>query len=443
MTQDEKATTNKGLAILKKMGFRERIGRFESGILQPISPKKVLGRQGLGYDSSQESTLHYADTSSFHGIADWEVESSIEEIKPQTNSSISVFTKRKRLSKDVNQVEENNALDCLLLERRQETVRCGLLVDFDVLISNHETRRVQALKETVESFSETKYDWDSLQWLLQDEESDWTLLQKVMNFLFSNVLDEDEMSSTYERFESNIMKQPLERNIRAQQLCEGLSKKPLVRVGMLHKGSRLRMNEEMNVLSVRNLQICAYAVSLDTFAHVPYNEQWIELCRRLGRQFNMFSFIMLNCIGVCPQDCYAVLTPHKASTHRPSQLEVGVILSSIQPIRWNSISTSLDATGVLHEIMKQRAALRDKSGKIIFRNVLARFSSDRLWYLATAIKLNESKYYWVTYKGWGNSELIEEDSIERISQKEEDIFIANNYQGISTPEKQKVFKDIK
>jgi len=69
-----------------------------------------------------------------------------------------------------------------------------------------------------------------------------------------------------------------------------------------------------------------------------------------------------------------------------------------------------------------------------------RFSLDGLWYLATAMKLSESKYYWVTYKGWGNSELREEQDIDIISPQAEEMFQANQYRGISTPQKQKIFK---
>ncbi|GJQ14757.1 hypothetical protein GpartN1_g6548.t1 [Galdieria partita] len=432
MTQDEEKRNNKGLAILKKMGFRERIGRFENGILQPISPKKTLGRQGLGYDNTLESTACCSETRPFHQVAD-KGENGIEK-QPEINSSISVFTKRKRLSKDVNQNHENNFLSCPLLESRQERVRCGILVDFDVFISNHETRRMQALKETLESFSETEYDWDSLQWLLEDEESDWTLLQRVICFLYSKFPDDDEISSIYEIFESSLMRQPLERDTRAQQFCETLSEKPLVRVGILHKGSRIRMNEEMRYLSVRELQMCRYAVSLDAFAQVPYNEQWIELCRRLG---------------VCPQDSYALFAPHKTNTDQPSKLEVGAILSNIQPIRWNVISMNssdpslLSHSGDLHESMKGQATLRNNISNTKFQSVLARYSSDRLWYLATAIQLNESKYYWVTYQGWKNSELREEEDIELVSQEKEEIFKANNYQGLDTTQKQNLLKDTK
>jgi hypothetical protein len=57
---------------------------------------------------------------------------------------------------------------------------------------------------------------------------------------------------------------------RAQQICEKLSETPLIRVGFFHKGSRQRMNEEMRLLSIRDLQMCKYSLSLDTFAHVRY-----------------------------------------------------------------------------------------------------------------------------------------------------------------------------
>lgn len=62
---------------------------------------------------------------------------------------------------------------------------------------------------------------------------------------------------------------------RAQEFCELLSQKPLVRVGLLHKGSRKRMNEEMRLLCIRELQMCKYALSLDTFAQVRYFFGWI------------------------------------------------------------------------------------------------------------------------------------------------------------------------
>jgi len=209
-----------------------------------------------------------------------------------------------------------------LSDNRHDTMRRGILVDLDVLILNHRARRMQALKETIESLSEVEFDWNDLQGLLEeDEESDWDLLRNVLSFFYSTLLSEDEMTCIYEKLESNLMKQPLERNIKAQQICEKLSETPLIRVGFFHKGSRQRMNEEMRLLSIRDLQMCKYSLSLDTFAHVPYNEQWNELCQRLG---------------VSAQYCNALIV----SNHL-SKLEAGFILNGIRPIRWNVVDNSL------------------------------------------------------------------------------------------------------
>lgn len=71
---------------------------------------------------------------------------------------------------------------------------------------------MSAWKETIESWTEMEHDWNSLCWLLENEESDWNLLQKILYSLCPNLLDEDEMLDIYERLETNIMKQPLERN---------------------------------------------------------------------------------------------------------------------------------------------------------------------------------------------------------------------------------------
>lgn len=50
---------------------------------------------------------------------------------------------------------------------------------------------MSAWKETIESWTEMEYDWNSLCWLLENEESDWNLLQKILYSLCPNLLDED------------------------------------------------------------------------------------------------------------------------------------------------------------------------------------------------------------------------------------------------------------
>eukprot|EP00871_Galdieria_phlegrea_P005480 jgi/Galph1/5933/GphlegSOOS_G4635.1 len=57
--------TNKGMLILKKMGFEERIGRFGDGPLHPISLKKLSGRQGLGYCSYNRCSFTESINSEF------------------------------------------------------------------------------------------------------------------------------------------------------------------------------------------------------------------------------------------------------------------------------------------------------------------------------------------------------------------------------------------
>lgn len=79
-----------------------------------------------------------------------------------------------------------------LSDNRHDTMRRGILVDLDVLILNHRARRMQALKETIESLSEVEFDWNDLQGLLEeDEESDWDLLRNVLSFFYSTLLSED------------------------------------------------------------------------------------------------------------------------------------------------------------------------------------------------------------------------------------------------------------
>eukprot|EP00871_Galdieria_phlegrea_P005479 jgi/Galph1/5932/GphlegSOOS_G4634.1 len=198
-------------------------------------------------------------------------------------------------------------------------IKRGFVIDFDLIILNQEKRKYDALIETFGLSSDDKERKDILFELCKIGQSDGILLQKAFECLFHVPLAEDELQSLFEHFESNIVRQSLQKNELLISVLKELTRKSLRCVGFLHRGSRWRMNEEFIQVGIREQQFCKYSVALDLFAHEPYDEQWSELCRRLG---------------VNPHHSCCLLLSQRES--KPSPLELGSLVSHLKPLKWNA-----------------------------------------------------------------------------------------------------------
>jgi hypothetical protein len=418
-----------GSKYLKKFGFTGRLGAAGQGISNPLEGRPAAGRSGLGTRPNADA---YFDNDPLRGVKldsqlDFDVAMEKFKAKEETHVASVCATadsrKRKRTSdKDRGYLRETNA--DVFSSRRQDamgpsllqedvghwsvsrrgdaadhdlkheddvescdededgnfdTGRRGILVDFDALVKGAYRRRLEAFEAGVAGFDGIAHGFDVTPALFVDGR-DVGDENAVRNILVSNNLEvTDEMcDALLSRIDGAFdeMDAP-ERDEALLGALKAASQK--CHVGILHRGSKRRLNAELKATNLAT----AFNTRKMVLHHsdvCPYTKSWKELMCRVGVTARQ-SILVVNDVNMNPVPSFVI-----AGRILGARTMVSVERLEEQAARHARLEDHFDADCVAVDGVFNNGSL--SFSKLLKyqappprrRRVLALYSTEGLWY---------------------------------------------------------------
>lgn len=439
--------SSKSLRMMQKMGFKGRLGAKEDGILEPIKPRTADGRLGLGLRSERDveiGKLAAVFPSKFKGksahapvvdldkslvIADEFAKplakrkpgpAGLTENAPHSTVALDGSGHNKRLKRsEVLEVEKYAS------EQKESFVdngRRAVLIDMDALMRNSFERRLQAFRKLVESDEVLANDFD-LSGFLKQQEQDLSDNDCIVRLVKAAGLDpsdslmtrlHEDLDAAYRGGSDPEWNEEVLRTFK--QYCKTVS------YGLLHRGSRGRMNREMTSLGTAHQFLNRSRVTVKNEDEWPYIMTWQDLLCRIGVRAQQ-AVLFVGVQQWTSQTCLGGVVASSVLGARSLLLSeadssVSMELFECDP-RCEIISAEV---GRNHERLFAQICEKE-GGMFTKRNVLALHSSDGLWYAGREEfggthgigKGYESSL--IKFFGCGNREWVQNDCVLELSQE--------------------------
>lgn len=431
--------TLKSLPMMQKMGFKGRLGANEDGILEPINARSTQGRHGLGSRAARDIVMGNPMTklpSRFKGKIAEKVELDSDSPVAGKENPVDSFASRKKSrgsmrnstpgpkegSKEPRQAKQAKDSDLddddeFETEREDNSIdngRRAILIDLDVLMNNSEERRIMAFRKVFESLETLAKGFD-FEGLLKREKHNLCDAECISKILHAASLDTSD--SIAEKLQDDL-DDAFRKGYEPEWNLELLNALKLysrdVHFGLLHVGSRGRLNSEMSSLGKLHSFLKGSRVTVKHGEAWPYLASWQDLLCRVGVRARQAMFVVnQKTLG--------------------DKLVGGVVASAILGARALTIMmTEQGIQGHVFENYESNQVISVKIGKdhVLFdrflktarssvkrRRVLAFYSADGLWYAgreqfgghhssAAGYGLSLVRFY-----GYENQEWVENDNV--------------------------------
>ena len=431
------------LKMMKKMGFKGRLGANEDGRSEPIFATQQGFRQGIG--AAPTVTLNSGGVSLFSAeypeeyskkfrgdAAGTNVKTEPNTAKPATLSREKkrrqVFKPkyvvkrrlitRKPVEKYVDSIAlaDNRNSDTEMQNaghRKGDSGRKAILVDFDSLLVGGRGRRLDAFRVLRKAFSvKENPKFDTI--ILGDDLSD----ADAIDLLLGDKSDHQKRDLAFSVLELEFKKRPpvLDKN-----LLETLRQQK-AHFGILHRGSEKRMRYEIELLEVNEsfLQGPARVTNDDEW---PYLKTWNNLRTEVGTPAAQTLLVG------------KTLQENIPSKHQPGQLRlVGSYFNSMVGLMSETNSMMIYAPGE-HEarIWKVgQGSIADVSlPPAMPCRKIAFYPDDALWFAADSFFHDVlGKRFWIEFRGLGKRDWVEERNIESLSKQNYALFKKKRFPGI-------------
>lgn len=432
--------------IMKKMGFKGRLGAKENGPAVPLQAKRIKGRSGIGakpaealvhergtaYTSIQRQMAYsmISDSKSYKRSRTNGVPTPTQHLVPfpskaNLNERISRPRKRSRVTEVVGKKAgfEGNQSGCAnahVSKRRSHSVRDqkeksapdpedeyetegdafvdnmrrGIIVDMGAIVKNSHQRRVKAFENLCKMSGDLLSVPCGLNDLYNELEHDLTDAEGITILLKRSGIPATEKvrSKLMERLDGcyeRLGPVELVESMKKTKLCESLN------YAVVHCGSQSRMERELQQLEIENgAVICTVLKDTDSW---PYLKSWREVFCRLG---------------ISPRQ--GSLVPFKASKWSAGEV-AGIVLKSQSIIcvasgsDWISHGATENITIDVAEAFS--AAERGLSRGILSstprrKRVLFHSKNDNLWH-AGLVEFESGTQAFVRYCGYDKLEWVE------------------------------------
>lgn len=481
----ETHTKGFGSRILGKYGFKDRLGATGQGISQPVESCSTAGRAGLGASTARDGHEDHCVAEGFgETIAKFQAKEGSRPVKVSRKSNV---LKRKRcvlqemnadekvpvtfdaygarrngrgeagksIAQDMcirrvhepqpsNQIgpvsgDDDDLEECdEEVERIFDSGRRGILVDFDSLVKDSFGRRVEAFTVGVRGFDGIPLDFD-VKPLLECDGKDLGDENAVRSILDSNDLDvtDEQCDALLNRIDDAF--DALRVPVREENLLAALkAASQKCHIGVLHRGSKRRLNSElkrMNLSNTFNTRKMVLHFS-DTF---PYTRSWNELLCRLGVTARQSVFVVSDC-NMNPTSSFAI-----AGHILGARVMVRVDALSGESVRDPSALADLfDATIVttcdstLDAELSFLTLLRIQAPVQRRRRVLSVYGVEGLWYAGRVeyrcrLKDHADDKLLVRYYRWDNLEWVYPADALPLSKRGYKIMESHQFCGIVEP----------
>lgn len=343
----EEHTKRFGSRMLEKMGFKGRLGARENGIAEPVQVRRNAGRFGLGArppdalpndgagrnldpldgeildvnmavvgqdDSGLPSSFTGRPTprsasfpthaeSGRHGVVG-DAYGARRAKKSNFNSVLQEEDEKPEdilnipLQGDVQELDEDDDVETEKEEDEFENGRRAILLDFDVLICGSFARRKAAFKDVVARSPELTGDLDVLH---IERGRDACDVDCISHLLARNGIKmTDAICDDFLRRVDEAYKQ-LPVPVAATKLLSKLKEiSQSVHLGVMHRGSRSRLNRELDQLGLSHSFLQGARMTVQHGDQWPYLQSWQELLCRVGVGARQAMFLIGDYGDGCP-----------------------------------------------------------------------------------------------------------------------------------------------
>lgn len=436
--------SSKSLRMMKKMGFKGRLGAKEDGILEPIKARSTEGRFGLGMRSERDVVMGKPMAklpSSFKGrnvevgalksndgnLAGTQRSDAFVIRKQSNNGTVDLASdSQAELGEDQEkgrgQMDDSDEYESEQEEADIDNGRRALLIDFDVLMHKSGERRAKAFQKAFECI-ETLAEGANLTGTIGEEKRDLSDGDLVSKILHSAGLETEGVAAEklQDGFDNACREgdEP-EWNHEVIQMLKYYSKR--IHFGLLHKGSRSRMNQEMELLGSVYPFLRGPRVTVKHGDEWPYSETWRDLLCRVGVRPRQALFLVngqdLSGVrefgGVVSSFMVGALPIMLESTECGNEIRMFGNESCGDA---QSAVTGKDHVKILDDFLESRRKAMRR------RRVMALYSADELWY-AGREEFSGSHGYGkgrgsslICFYGYGNREWVEKENVLPLTRK--------------------------
>lgn len=492
----EDHTRRFGSHMLRKMGFRGRLGAHEQGAAEPLEISAVSGRAGLGgarkilnegcdllrNELSATNGIHIQQAPAVSsGIQEGRMDNNVppderqqRQIEYVSHCDVSVDELDGFRSNDPSCSEiERNDFERLqirftpglsgrkkMAQQNESRVNSGekrglddldngrraILFEFDVFIKDAWKRRVRAFSDALSSMDGIPDDFNAANALifhgreLGDEEAVRRLLLTYSNFRHRASLAEvmDRLDKCYSCVTESMVDHVLLRSVRdASQILH---------IGLMHCGSTARARKECEDLGLSHSFACSRTMGLRRKDASPYTSSWKELLCRIGVPACQ-SMIVASDHGKCVLPS-AVIVARDLGTRVAVCVDTGMDVdcgSLVKPISDQiaqlKYASDVDFIALDSKFSKQLnffEFVEDVAPKRRMEPVLAYYATDGLWYAARAVSglgsdLNQGESVLIGYFHCQIWEWTRAENIEPISDCDLRILERSGYPGLLEP----------
>lgn len=280
---------SKGFAskVLKKMGFKGRLGRDENGIVEPLMPQRVSYGAGLGCQEltrKHQKNLDDVDVwISSLAPSTFIFERDMKKIKKrkykrkkkELNSKNRMTGKRGSSSQSTNEVISVDVEPPVVLP--PDNGRRAILVDFDALFFKSHARRLRAFQEMIMNSPEIPDSFDLISQLMTTR-GDLCDRDCVLGILGALELDksESEVNKFLDRLDAAFESGPkLKRDNILMRKLRYISK--TASIAFLHYGTERRFKQELKMTGVKKELNAVACLTVQKGDSAPYAKSWQEL----------------------------------------------------------------------------------------------------------------------------------------------------------------------
>lgn len=479
----EQYTKGFGSRILEKYGFKGRLGATAQGISHPLEALPAIGRYGLGarnvdcdVDEHDRVANGLEDTiATFQGreasrLARVSLKSIYRKRRhdalddrdgiESSNAAVDIYVARRKDPVDLStsdvtngcsvgaefppQYKEDgvtlNADDCFDECEEEDgdfdSGRRGILVDFDSLVRDSYGRRIRAFAAAVQGFDGIPRNFDFVP-LLECDGRDLGDENAVRMILGSNnpqVTDEqcdallNLVDDAFDVLDAPKSDEALVAALKATS--------QEVQIGVLHRGSKRRLNSELKRMNLSTL-FNSRKIVLHFSDTSPYTRSWEELLCRLGVTARQSLFVVrdsnmspISSFGMAGRILGARVMVH---VDVPDDKTV----DSVQLARHFDADRVSTSNTILHQVSLLNI-LKDQAPVPRRRRVLSRYGVEGLWYGARVeyqcrLKGRSKDKLLVRYYEWDNLEWVDPADTLPLTRRDYLILAAHKFCGLLEP----------
>lgn len=464
----EEHTKSFGSRMLAKMGFTGRgLGAKGQGIKNPLEGNSLLGRSGLGtkvgkrvgangskdvaafidadnpagsleravsnFRSKEEGLVRPSGKRTGGGrAAGWREDTNNDlfaarRARPSLLQEDDDLTPEPVLS-EANEPENTNSVveeekgddieSCTeVVDEGFDNGRRGVLVEFDVLVKGARSRRFQALSNALRDFDGLPEGFEA-QKLLAGEASDVSDEQAVRLIIAAAGLQAtdglcdrllDLVDDAHSALPPPVVDQALLLALKAES--------QVFHIGILHRGTRKRLNRELRQLNLASTFISTTKAVVDHADVAPYSKSWKDLMCRLGVTARQ-AMIVLSDQGMSPLPTSAlaarilgarsmVYVDSSDAAFASHSFRGAQDICKVIDVDLAVVDSSFDGSNP-----SLKSSLAELSSPVRFRRVLALYETEGLWYAGrveycSQLSGDVGQKVLVRYYKWNNVEWVD------------------------------------